>query len=108
MQIYSVGPDELSECDFGYLNKDAFEWFVYYYVNGGYDGYGHGVALRKEDGKLAYNGLGHCSCYGPIESDWLDSKTCTVEEYLARKSTDSIYDDEVRDELKDKVKELLG
>jgi hypothetical protein len=109
MKIYSVGPDELSEYDLGYLNQDAFEWFVYSYV--WYDSYsagGQGVALRKEDGKLYYADLGHCSCYGPINSDWLGSENCTIEEFLNQKQSESIFDYTFGDELKAKVRELIG
>lgn len=106
MRIYSVGVDEMSDYNFEILNQEAFEWFVYDYTIGDWSGGGEAVALRK-DGMLAYGGLGHCSCYGPIDDDWMNADVCTVDEFLGMNS-DSIHDYVASDALKAKVKELLG
>lgn len=75
-KIISLGPDELSEWDLStncyskrdeepYIGKVKADVFLYWYENGGYDG--TGFALWRNDGKWAYQHLGHCSCYGPLE-----------------------------------------
>lgn len=65
MKLYSVGPDELGEWDLKEFPEA--EYLVYYYESGSYDG--SGTALAKTDGKFYSYNLGHCSCYGPLESD---------------------------------------
>ncbi len=103
MKIYNVGPDELGEYELEQITEDQFEWFVYWYENGGYDGSGSAVALGK-DGFLYTAGLGHCSCYGPMES-WPDVKIA-VEEFLRPK--ENVHDYWVMDEVNKKVRALLA
>ena len=53
---------------------------MYFYDEGCYEGWG--LAVWRLDGKWMYHGLGHCSCYGPLDSietsatgrreNWLD------------------------------------
>lgn len=75
-KIVSLGPDELSEYDLStncyskaededYVGKVKADVFIYWYENGGYDG--SGIAVWRHRGKWAYQWLGHCSCYGPLE-----------------------------------------
>ena len=66
MKIYNVGIDSLSEYDLKYLDKEAYEYFIYNYRDFGYDGDGEAV-LKDENGKFILIDLGHCSCYGPLE-----------------------------------------
>jgi hypothetical protein len=106
MLVFSVGPDELNEYDSHDVMKiqENYVWLVYWYENYGYEGFGEAVALDKE-GRLQYSDLGHCSCYGPMES--FPSKTfMTVEEFFVQR--EDIHDVDFRDEIKEKVKSLMG
>lgn len=106
MLVFSVGPDDLNEWDLQDVmnNQEKYVWFVYWYENYGYEGSGEAVALDK-DGHLQYSDLGHCSCYGPMES--FPSKTfMTVEEFFVVK--ENIHDLDFKDEIKEKVKSLLA
>jgi hypothetical protein len=108
MNIIQVGPDELASWDMEEVQKTShlYEWFVYWYKNEGYDGSGEAVALRKEDGMLVAQGLGHCSCYGPLEGWSAHPVTAvTVEEFLRPK--DSIFDLDCREAVMNEVKLLL-
>ena len=105
VEMFKVGPDELSEWDLNEVKDDPrFEWFVYWYENGYYDGSGNALALCK-DGLLYYKDLSHCSCYGPMEGWATGSMKYTVEQFF--EDTNSIFDWTVRDEVKAKVIELL-
>lgn len=80
MQIYSVGEDELnSEYDLGHLPKNT-EWAVYSYRASDYGG--DGIIVTKVDSKFYMCGLGHCSCYGPMEDFGLEGDG-TLENVLA-------------------------
>lgn len=105
MLVFNVGPDELNEYDLHDVMKiqENYVWFVYWYEGGDYDGFGEAIALDKE-GRLQYSDLGHCSCYGPMES--FPSNTMTVEEFFAQK--EDIHDVDFKDEIKEKVKSLIG
>lgn len=101
MKIYNVGPDELNEGELSYLPQDTV-WIVYSYTIGDYCGDGEAVLLTKE-GKFYTIGLGHCSCYGPIDSS-SDLRETTLEEYLAS------YADVTENyncKIYNKIKELL-
>ena len=102
MEIYNVG----SDVPYDLPNDDeGFVWLVYYYESGYYDGSGEAVALAK-DGKLHCFNLGHCSCYGPMDSWPVTTDIQTVEEFFRAK--DNILDFDVMDGVKLKVAELLG
>jgi hypothetical protein len=108
MEIYNVGTDQLSEYDFGCVKEGFFEWFVYWYEIGYYDGQGEGVALGK-DGLLYYGSLGHCSCYGPMDS-WTEpekfTQKFTVDEFFSQRT---IFDNMAeKPTVEQKVRELLG
>jgi hypothetical protein len=86
---YSVGPDDLS---IGDRFKDA-DWVVYWYQDGGYDG--RGTLVWKQGDKYETTNLGHCSCYGPLDS--LDACACctltqVLEEIRPISKTDYNYD----------------
>lgn len=103
MLKFSVGPDELHEYDWQDIrNQENYQWVVYWYENGGYDGSGEMVALGN-DGTLYYRNLGHCSCYGPCDGDL---RKTTVEEFF--KDKDDIWQKDWNQKIKDKVKELIG
>lgn len=48
------------------INELSADFFVYWYESGSWDG--RGFAIWKRDDKWFYDGLGHCSCYGPTEN----------------------------------------
>jgi len=105
MRIYNVGKDELSDWDFNEVKQEKYKWIVYEYENGGYDGSGHAVAM-DQDGLLHCKDLGHCSCYGPMDSWETGCSTMTVEEFL--KDKDSIFDYDCKDEIKKQVRRLTA
>lgn len=103
MKIYQVGPDV--PYDLPGEDNQQFDWLVFWYEDGGYDGSGDAVALGKEDGLLYVKNLGHCSCYGPMDGGMESGTKYTVEQFLEDKEDIFTYDP--RTELKEKVKELL-
>lgn len=104
-EIFQVGPDQLSEWDLKEVQDDGrFEWLVYWYEDGGYDGSGEAVALGK-DGLLYIKNLGHCSCYGPMDGWATDCDKTTAQEFFKKK--ESIFELEVKDEIYKKVRELI-
>ncbi len=93
--VYCLG-EELPE-----LETDDYEWLVYEYNYGSYEGDGEAVKM-DENGVLWYLNLGHCSCYGPGENgDWEKVKP---ENYLDGCVTSSPSQCDAVDE---KVRELL-
>lgn len=103
MKIYNVGPDELCDWDLEQVGE-GYDWLVYWYEVGCYDGDGEAVALRK-DGMVEIKCLGHCSCYGPMD-DWATGiSEVSLEELLRDK--DSVHDIAVREEIMSKVRELV-
>ena len=99
MKIYQVGPDIPYDCPSE--EDERFEWLVYWYEDGGYDGSGEAVALGK-DGLLYGFNLGHCSCYGPFDS-WDYNKIeggKTKEEFFGSASVlDYIYMEVIRSKV---------
>lgn len=72
MKIVSLGPDELDEWDLKQLGtrskklpREIIE-FVYWYEIESYSGEGCAI-YRDEMDMWHIIGLGHCSCYGPVE-----------------------------------------
>lgn len=106
MLIYNVGVDELREWDFREVKAEAYKWIVYDYQDGGYDGSGVAVAYKEENGLLYIKNLGHCSCYGPMDSWETECYVMTVAELLRDK--DSVMDFDCKDAIKNKVRELIG
>lgn len=63
-----------------------FDWFVYNYGEGDYEGDGN--AIFKKDGKFHEASLHHCSCFGPTENLDLKGGKDTLEELLNNCSED--------------------
>ena len=89
MKIYNVGKDSLDEYDLEYLDKEAYEYLIYNYEVGDYQGDG--------------------SCYGPLEER---NPKCiySLEEIiklLDRRCQDK-YDREYVKDVAKKLKELEG
>lgn len=105
MEIYSVGPDESYDigCD-NVVKNEEYVWMIYWYYAGNYEGDGDAVCLGK-DGMLYQYHLGHCSCYGPFDDFGFNRNGRTVQEYLGDVEKPFELD---REEIVDKVKELLG
>ncbi len=101
--IYQVGPD--AAYDEGQVQDERFEWVVYWYEDGGYDGSGNAVGYNKDDQCLYSYDMGHCSCYGPFDSWGSNQTKVTVEEFFRDK--DCIFDPDYKDEVVKKVAELL-
>lgn len=94
MKIVSVGPDELSEYDLKELPQlerqcsYKVEEFVYWYEIHPYSGDGCAV-YRDSNQDWHVIGLGHCSCYGPLED--LKSVPMTKEQVLGLLSDGKHY-----------------
>ena len=108
MKIYNVGYEELSEYDLEYLDEEVYEYFIYNYVDCGYDGSGAAV-LKDNNGKFILIDLGHCSCFGPLEER---NPKCiySLEEItkLLDKRCQDEYDREYVKDVAEKLKELEG
>jgi hypothetical protein len=104
MKIYSVGKDELCDWDFNDIKQEKYKWVVYEYENYGYEGGGHAVAMDHE-GTLYCKDLGHCSCYGPLDSWETGCTKMSVEEFL--KDKESILEYDCTDVIKNKVRCLV-
>jgi hypothetical protein len=105
MMIFKIGPDNpwMSEEEELEL-KDKFEWVVIWYEDMKYEGRGEAVAFGK-DGLLYAASLSHCSCYGPLCTEW---KPVTLEEYCKPQEEKTVFDEESTDLIKSKVLELLA
>lgn len=77
---------------------EGFDWCVTHYSSGDYDGSGEAYAFK--DGPLFSGGLGHCSCYGPLDSGW--DKGVPVSDFLRDVTCAPMA------EVDAKIKELLG
>lgn len=104
--IYNVGPDELIYEYDEMVKDERYEWIVYWYQTGDYDGSGE-AAMYGKDGKLYTRGLGHCSCYGPLDG-WATDQPVAVEPEKFFADKDSIWDHDCKDAIKQKVGELLA
>lgn len=101
MKIYNIGPDGLSDYDLNELDLEL-EWLVVFYENGGYDGGGEAVGYAN--GKLHFQDLGHCSCYGPMDGGFTNEHS--VEDF--KQQLDSVHGYITEDAVEAKVLELLG
>lgn len=108
MKIYNVGKDPLGEYDLEYLDEEVYEYFIYNYVDYGYDGVGAAV-LKDENGKFMFIDLGHCSCYGPLE-ERIPKCIYSREEIikLLDKHCQDVYGSEYIKDVAKKLKELEG
>lgn len=99
MEVYNVGGDELGDYELDCIGND-YDWFVYFYESGSYDGCGEAVGCK--DGFLYIYNLDHCSCFGPTEGN---PEKVSVDKVFA--SDDVLGTDITRKDVKDKVAELL-
>lgn len=108
MKIYNVGKDALSEDDLEYLDEKVYEYLIYNYEIGYWEGDGAAV-LKDNNGKFILIDLGHCSCYGPLEERnpkciySLDEITKLLDERCQDK-----YDGEYIKDIAEKLKEVEG
>lgn len=108
MKIYNVGHEELDEYDFEYLDEGAYEYFIYNYHYECYEGEGAAV-LKGKNGKFTLIGLGHCSCFGPLEER--DPKCIYSREEIIKlldKRCQDVYDREHVEDVAKRLKELEG
>lgn len=116
MQTYSLGPCTVDEYDLEHIDQENFLWFVYFYETAPYEGSGFGMALDK-NGALWYKGMGHCSCYGPLENGYSGqelgfTQSILVEDFLGL-DKDSVLagfaaNDKHYEPVAAKVTQLLG
>jgi hypothetical protein len=101
--MHQVGPDAIGECDEdSYFNKHKYIWVVYWYESGYYDGYGDAVSWDGD--RYRFHSLSHCSCYGP-EDGLVNGDIISPEAITGDSVTPGT---EIRKEIVDKVKELIG
>lgn len=108
MKIYNVGKDILDEDDLKYLDEKVYEYLIYNYKTGYWEGDGAAV-LKDNNGKFMLIDLGHCSCYGPLEGR--DPKCIySLDEIikLLNKRCRDEYDGEYVKDIAKKLKELEG
>lgn len=65
-----------------------FDWFVYDYEYGSYEGSGY--AVGKLNGKYYHFYCGHCSCNGPMEGATLGQGYDSYEELLKKCSMELV------------------
>jgi len=108
MKIYSVGRDALDEDDLEYLDEKVYEYLIYNYRAGFWEGDGVAV-LKDNNGKFILMDLGHCSCFGPLEER--DPKCIySLDEIikLLDKRCQDKYDGKYVKDIAKKLKELEG
>lgn len=91
--------EELYDWDWRSLEKD-YVWVVYHYENYGYEGEGELVGFDGEN--LDIYQLGHCSCYGPLDSS---PETISKDKYL--NSTNALDTDTRYGNVREKVLKLI-
>ncbi len=108
MKVYNVGHEELDEYDLEYLDKEAYEYLIYNYESGDYEGDGAAV-LKDKNGKFILIDLGHCSCYGPLE-ERVPKCIYSLEEIikLLDKRCQDVYGSEYVKDVAKKLKEVEG
>lgn len=108
MKIYNVGREELDDDDLQYLDKEAYKYFIYNYTYSDYEGEGAAV-LKDNIGKFMLVGLGHCSCYGPLEERALKCiySRDEITKLLDKRCKDK-YDGELIKSVTKKFKEVEG
>ena len=106
MKTHNVGRDSLDEYDLEYLDKEAYEYLIYNYEVGDYDGSGAAV-LKDNNGKFMLIDLGHCSCFGPLE-ECKPKCIYSLEEIikLLDKRCQDVYGSEYVKDVAKKLKEL--
>lgn len=106
MEFYSIGPDEVYEFEVDdEVEKEKYVWTVCWYEVMEYHGCGEAITLGK-DGLLYYSNLSHYSGDCAMRYWGKGCSTMTVDEFFREK--DSIHDLDFREEIKVKVRSLLG
>lgn len=108
MKIYNVGKGSLDEYDLEYLDKEAYEYLIYNYHHKNYEGEGAAV-LKDKNGKFTLIGLGHCSCFGPLEE--CNAKCIYSREEIIKlldKRCQDVYQGEYVKDVAKKLKKLEG
>ena len=100
--VYSLGETGLSDYDLEEIDLSQFDWFVYDYKYECYEG--NGIAVGRVNGELRSFDLGHCSCYGPLDSN--NYSVVTLEEL----ESDEMYvwSDDQKNNVLAKVRELIS
>jgi hypothetical protein len=98
MLVFHLGPNTPGVPD------GDFIWFISWYESTDWDGWGDGVGLHK-DGELYFFNLGHCSCYGPLDSGIEHACSMSPHDLL---TTNDLHAPDLRPEVMAKVRELLG
>lgn len=81
-KIISIGSHTLGYYGLRDLEEVGFDFLVYDYENGGYEG--NGFAAWKKGDDWFYHELGHCSCNGPMDNVQSSAKIpVTVEQVIA-------------------------
>jgi len=69
-------------------------WYTYWH--GSYEGSGEAL-IKHQDGRFVLHNLGHCSCYGPLDTDNYgrleldpDPACCTLEQLRAASSPEAL------------------
>lgn len=81
----------LSDYDIDELKKQGFEEVRYFYGDGSYCGTGELIALK--DGLWYHWDMGHCSCYGPVDSDITATKGFPTLDALMESCTKELQQD---------------
>jgi hypothetical protein len=105
MKIYNVGVEDLSDYDIKDMDGESLDFVVYWYESGSYEGDGEAVGYSKEENVLYVKGLGHCSCYGPMDGGIKSGVKVTPFDFFSHK--ENVHSLDTKDCIKDKVKELL-
>ena len=102
MRIFVLN-DELDSYELDNVNVEL-AWLVYHYTYGSYEGYGEAIGLGT-DGKLYFQNLGHCSCFGAFwDNNFPNGGSLSIEEFVADEV--SVLDD-TNTQVRQKVYELL-
>lgn len=81
-KINSIGVNTLEDYELRDLEEVGFDFLVYDYENGGYEG--SGFAAWKKGDNWFYHELGHCSCNGPMDNVQSSAKIpVTLEQVIA-------------------------
>ena len=89
---YSSYEDEsLSDFYIDMLKEMGFEEIRYFYGTGSYCGTGELIALK--DGLWYQHDMGHCSCYGPVDSDITFTKGFPTLDALLENCSDDLRQD---------------
>jgi len=109
MKIYSVGPtdDCVVEETIKYSGKNPteVEFVVYWYEAGSYEGSGTAY-LKDTEGNWWTKNLGHCSCYGPWDSDGNGWNAISYEEMMNVYLSNESYNLGESKSIRDKILEL--